>query len=74
MLSMISSDQLLFLVDHQPATDFIATHDQDFESFKFCTITESTVYNLLKSLDIRKSTGPDGTSAHFLKEVAEAAH
>ena len=34
-------------------------------------ISEPVVLSLLSRLDIRKSVGPDGLSARFLKEVAE---
>jgi len=34
-------------------------------------ISELVVLSLLSHLDVRKSVGPDGLSARFLKEVAE---
>ena len=39
------------------------------EPFKFSTICSDIVYRMLNHLDIHKSTGPDGLSARFLKEV-----
>jgi len=41
------------------------------DSFYFDGIEPSTVVSLLKKLDIKKSTGPDGLSALFLKQVVE---
>ena len=38
--------------------------------FVFSEVTTSTVLSHLKSLDIRKSAGPDNLSARFLREVA----
>ena len=41
------------------------------DSFHFDRVEPSTVVSLLRKLDIKKSTGPDGLSALFLKQVAE---
>jgi len=38
--------------------------------FRFSTVPSSTIFTLLSALDVRKSVGPDGISARFLKEVA----
>ena len=65
IISILTDFFISVTYHQQPATDFIATHNQDSESFKFYTITKSTIYN---SLDIRMSTGPDRISTHFLKE------
>ena len=39
-------------------------------SFRFTLIHSENVSHLLQHLDIQKSTGPDGISARFLREVA----
>ena len=39
-------------------------------AFSFNEISEDTVFRHLCSLDVSKSTGPDGLSAHYLKEIA----
>ena len=39
-------------------------------SFQFTSIHSENVFHLLQHLDIQKSTGPDGISARFLREVA----
>ena len=44
--------------------------DQSDDVFVFSEVITSTVLSHLKSLDIRKSTGPDNLSARFLREVA----
>ena len=62
--------------DHCPATSFdvtadvTASTDLPVDRFQFSMISESLVLSLLSRLDIRKSVGPDGLSARFLKEVA----
>lgn len=39
--------------------------------FVFSEVTTSMVLTHLKSLDVRKSAGPNNSSAKFLKEVAD---
>jgi len=57
--------------DHQPASTFVPLEPERSESiFKFCMIPESAVYSLLNHLDVKKSIGPDGISAKFLREIA----
>jgi len=54
--------------DHQPANSFrfvvAAVH------FQFNKTSIDEVFHQLQHLDIRKATGPDGTSTFFLKAVA----
>ena len=59
--------------NHQPATTF---NSLDLDAavefpFRFSTIDRSRVLFLLKNLDEKKSVGPDGLSARFLKEVSD---
>ena len=58
---------------HHPAACFNATESGDLpiNTFQFHIISEPVVLSLLNHLDVRKSVGPDGLSARFLKEVAE---
>ena len=57
---------------HEPASNFIdSTNSGDTPTFHFQIISSSAVLSLLNKLDVRKSVGPDGISARFLKEVAE---
>ena len=58
---------------HCPATCFNATEFVDLpaDTFQFSMISEPVVLSSLSHLDVRKSVGPDGLSARFLKEVAE---
>ena len=56
---------------HRLASTFVSTDPPpDNANFQFSIITPSTVYALLLALDVRKSVGPDGISARFLKEIA----
>ena len=55
---------------HQPADQFVASSSSTSGSFQFTGISANTVFRMLGCLDIRKSTGPDGFSTHFLQEVA----
>ena len=58
---------------HEPASNFTdCTNSDDAPTFHFQTISSSVVLSLLNKLDVRKSVGPDGISARFLKEVAES--
>ena len=55
---------------HRPASTFVSTDTPpDNANFQFSIITPSTVYGLLLALNVRKSVGPDGISARFLKEI-----
>ena len=38
--------------------------------FKFSMLSPSVVFSMLSKLDVKKSVGPDGFSARFLKDVA----
>jgi len=58
---------------HQPADSFVPpspSGGSDTYSFQFDRIEPSMVVSLLEGLDTRKSTGPDGLSTLFLKQVA----
>jgi len=55
---------------HQPATSFILPDDDTDSGFSFNEISVDTVFKHLSSLDVHKSTGPDGLSARYLKEIA----
>ena len=56
---------------HQSANTFAVPDDScDTDRFTFAEISESLVLLHLNSLDVKKSTGPDGLSAKFLKEIA----
>ena len=59
--------------DHRPASCFNITESANLpaDTFRFDVIQESIVLSLLQHLDVRKSVGPNGLSAGFLKEVAE---
>ena len=59
--------------DHHPASCFNVTESADLpaDTFRLDVIQVSIVLSLLQHLDVRKSVGPDGLSAGFLKEVAE---
>ena len=61
--------------DHCLASTYCLPEDlppaTDTDNFQFSTITSSTVCAMLSALDVRKSVGPDGISARFLKEIAE---
>ena len=54
---------------HQSADSYVLPAC-DTGDFSFDRITVSTVLSHLSTLDVSKSTGPDGLSAAFLKEVA----
>ena len=56
---------------HQPANSFsLLTADNNESSFSFSEVSVDTVLRLLSSLNVQKSTGPDGLSARYLKEIA----
>ena len=58
---------------HQSAESFVLPPSEQFDDddvFLFNDVTTSTVLSHLESLDTRKSAGPDGLSARFLKEIA----
>ena len=58
---------------HQSAESFVLPPSEQFDDddvFLFSDVTTSTVLSHLESLDTRKSAGPDGLSARFLKEIA----
>ena len=51
---------------HQSAKSFVLPpSDQSDDVFVFCKVTTSMVLSHLKSLDIRKSAGPDNLPARF---------
>ena len=56
--------------NHQPATAFKSDIAKGDTSFQFGVIHPQDVEVALQHLDVQKSTGPDGFSARFLREVA----
>ena len=56
---------------HQPANSFVSPPATVPTRFQFCMIAVSDVLAQLRKLDVRKATGPDGISAHFLRSAAE---
>ena len=56
--------------DHKPASAFVPSGSDCDPSFKFSTVSTSSVYSLLCALDEKKAVGPDGLSARFLREIA----
>ena len=59
--------------NHQSAQSFELPRSEQFDNndvFSFSDVTTSTVLSHLKSLDTRKSAGPDNLSARFLKDIA----
>ena len=59
--------------EHRPASCFDITESADLpvDAFQFSIVSEPVILSLLSHLDVRKSVGPDGLSARFLKEAAE---
>ena len=58
--------------DHKPASTFVPLGlGYNDSSFRFSTVSSSSVYSMLCALDEKKAVGPDGLSARFLKEIAE---
>lgn len=56
---------------HQPARCFVLPDNNiSGAGFSFDDISVDTVFRHLSSLDVRKSAGPNGLSARFLKEIA----
>ena len=55
---------------HQSTTSFILPDDDADSAFSFDEVSVDTTYKHLCLLDVSKSTGPDGLSAHYLKEIA----
>ena len=55
--------------DHQPSSKFVPDATCESTSFHFKSIQAEAVEVALKHLDICKSTGPDGLSAKFLREI-----
>ena len=56
---------------HQPAGCFVfPDEDRNVTGFSFNDISADTMLRHLSTLDVRKSTGLDGLSARFLREVA----
>ena len=58
---------------HKPASHFVLPSDDVINNdncFNFNMISVLTVLSHLTSLDVTKSTGPDGLSARFLKEIS----
>ena len=57
--------------DHKTVDQYVAASTVSSSgSFQFTSIHSENVFDLLQHLDIQKSTGPDGISARFLREVA----
>ena len=56
--------------DHETADQYLSSASVSSSSFHFTTIHPDIVLQMLQHLDIWKSTGPDGISARFLREVA----
>lgn len=57
---------------HQPADCWISEANCEHTStFRFSLLAPSDVLSQLQNLDVNKSAGSDGISAHFLKEVAD---
>ena len=56
-------------VNHQPAGCFHSESSAGNDHFRFSVVTTNKVCYQLQHLDTRKSTGPDGISALFLKMV-----
>ena len=57
--------------DHCPASTYVSADlSHDNPEFKFSAVTSSAICALLSALDVKKSVGPGGISARFLKEVA----
>ena len=57
--------------DHRRANDFVVPDSSvGADPFVFSEISVSSVLSHLQSLDLKKSTGADGLSARFLKEIA----
>ena len=52
------------------ADQYLSSGSVSSSSFHFTTIHPDSVLHMFQHLDIRKSTGPDGISARFLREVA----
>ena len=57
-------------VDHKTADQHVPSNISNSSSFHFTSIHSNTVLHMFQHLDTQKSTGPDGISAGFLKEVA----
>ena len=57
-------------IDHRTADQYVPSTVSSSSSFLFTSIYSNTVLHMLQHLDTQKSTGPDGISAGFLKEVA----
>ena len=59
--------------DHQSANSYVippSVNCSAADSFRFSCTMSSSVVSLLEPLDTKKSTGPDGLSALFLRKVA----
>ena len=58
---------------HEPASSYVLPSDDGTNNancFSFDVIPVSTVLSHLNSLDVSKSTGPDGLSTRFLKAIS----
>ena len=70
MIHLLQTLLIAVTSSHQSADNFaIPATSCDTNPFTFTEISESLVLSHLDSLDPRKSTGPDGLSARFLKEI-----
>ena len=56
--------------EHQPATQYAPPCCNSSDSFHFTPIYPQQIQHLLQHLNNQKSTGPDGLSSRFLREVA----
>ena len=57
--------------DHESAASFdIPSSSIGSDPFTFSEISVSSVYFHLQHLDVKKSTGPDGLSARFLRSIS----
>ena len=55
---------------HKSSEHFNVPVDCPSTAFQFCELSVEVVLSHLTSLDASKSTGPDGLSACFLKQIA----
>ena len=57
--------------EYQPLQDNPFTDTIIGPDYEFTNITEFSTYNILKKLNTRKASGPDGISNWILKDYAE---
>jgi len=56
--------------EHRTATEYAPSCDLSASSFHFTPVNSELTQKLLQHLNVQKSSGPDGISSRFLKEVA----